>query len=71
MVITDLDLPLGEIYYNDPLKGSCKEDMGSFISKWEHEEVNRSLVRAEVGERAQREMVEYSEKFEEEEEGSE
>jgi hypothetical protein len=71
VVITDLDLSLGEIFYNDPLTGVCREDMGKFISKWEHEEVNRSLVRVEVGERAQRVLGEYSIEFEEEEEPNE
>jgi hypothetical protein len=71
VVITDLDLSLGEIYYNDPIKGVCQEDMGKFISKWEHEAVNRSLIRVEVGERAQRDLSEYSIEFEKEEEPNE
>jgi hypothetical protein len=45
--------------------------MGTFISKWEHQAVNRSLNRVEVGERAQRDLSEYSIKFEEEEESNE
>jgi len=68
VVITDLDESLGEVFYNDPLKGECKEDTGSFISKWEHEAVNRTLIRVEVGERKQREISEFAVGYEDEEE---
>lgn len=67
VVITDIDVSLGEIFYNDPLKGLCKEDIGTFISKWEHEVVNQSLIKVEIEDRAQRYLPEYSEEVEEEE----
>lgn len=58
VVIFDI-LPQGLICYNDPIHGVVSEDTGTFISKWEHEDVNRTLVKVKVGDRTQRDMSEY------------
>jgi len=67
VVVFEIDRSEGTIYYNDPAHGVIEEDIGKFISKWEHEDVNRSLIKVKVGERIQRKIPEYLKEIEEEE----
>jgi len=67
VVIFDINVSEGVIYYKDPIHGDIEEDVGQFISKWEHEDVNKTLVKVKVGERVQRKIPEYA--MEREEEG--
>jgi len=60
VVIFDINVSEGVIYYNDPIHGNVDEDIGRFISKWEHEDVNKTLIKVKVGERVQRKIPEYA-----------
>lgn len=59
VVIFDVNPSEGSIHYNDPARGVTKEEIGKFISQWEQVDVNRSLIKVKVGEKIQREIVEY------------
>jgi len=67
VVVFDIDRSEGVIYYNDPALGVVQEDIGKFISKWEDENVNSSLIKVRVGEKIQRKLPEYSIEIEKEE----
>jgi CRISPR/Cas system-associated endoribonuclease Cas2 len=59
VVIYDVNESTGEIYYNDPAQKPRCEDVASFISKWEDENVQRSLISVEVEKRKQTKIQEY------------
>jgi len=61
VVICDIDKSRGDIYYNDPAKKPMRrEDIASFISKWENENVNCAIITVEVEKRKQTQIPEYS-----------
>lgn len=60
VVVFDIDRSEGVVHYNDPARGIIHEDIGTFISKWENENVNKSLIKVKVGERIQRKLPEYT-----------
>jgi predicted double-glycine peptidase len=57
VVITGLDMEGNLIYYNDPIYGSVEKEIGTFISMWE--KVDTVLIRVRIGDREQREMLEF------------
>jgi len=57
IVVTGLDKQTLTIYYNDPLKGKNKIEMGKFMSAWEA--LDRVLIKVKIGEKLQRTMIDF------------
>jgi len=66
VVVIDVNHDEGIIVYNDPLVGEKNEDVGSFISAWEDENVNRTLIKVRIGMKIQKKIPDYPIKAEEE-----
>jgi hypothetical protein len=58
VVITGLEN--GIVYYNDPIYGEQKEDLPSFLTRWE--EQDRTLIKVKIGKKTQRILEEFEEK---------
>lgn len=71
VVIVDIDRSGGMIHYIDPARGEIVESIVEFISKWENENVNRSLYMVEVERREQTRITEYREEEEKSDERTE
>jgi hypothetical protein len=59
VVITGLDMEKRTVYYNDPIYGKQKEDLPSFLTRWEDQD--RTLVKVKIGKKTQRMLEEFEE----------
>ena len=59
VVVTNVD-PEGIVEFNDPARGEQKLDTVRFISQWENENVNKTLILVEVEKRNQTELPEFN-----------
>ena len=66
VVITNIDRENGIVYYNDPARGKTSMDTVTFISQWENENVDKTLILVELkrivhnGKTKQKVLPEYS-----------
>lgn len=50
VVVTDVDKENGVIFLNDPARGQISMDIVTFISRWDNENVDKTLILLEIGE---------------------
>jgi hypothetical protein len=59
VVITGLDMENRTVYYNDPIYGEQKDDLPSFLTRWEDQD--RTLIKVKIGKKTQRMLEEFEE----------
>jgi len=57
VVVTCVDMENHLIYYNDPIFGKKRENIGSFMSMWEN--LDKILIKVKIGKREQRLLDEW------------
>lgn len=57
VVITGLEMETRMVYYNDPIYGKQKEDLPSFLTRWEDQD--RTLIKVKIGKKTQRMLEEF------------
>ena len=60
VVIIDIDREKGVVTVNDPARGQRNENVVTFISQWENENVDKTLILLEVEKRKQTKLQEFT-----------
>lgn len=61
VVITNIDQELGILEINDPARGQRTVDTIEFISQWENENVNRTLILLQVDRKIETKLQDFAE----------